>query len=590
MKFTPIDFYTNEKETFEASLKKTQRTLRILSFVRFAVFLTTVFCVYYFLGDARIMMLSAFLGAVLFVFLLKKYLKHKEIKEELLALVAINELEISVSNGVVSGLATGDEYKDASHQFSYDIDLFGQGSFFQFVNRTATKAGQLKLVHVLTENSISEIEQKQESVQELAEKPKWRQRFSAMASLVVSEISPNEIVKWIQSYALGFPTFSKFVPQLFALVSGGLILGIAFLDVSFSFLTVWFFLGLGFSGVYLKKVTNLYTSAGKVKSTFQQYYKLLEVLEQTDFSSKLLKEKHQLIYSDKGKASVIMKEFFKHLDALDQRNNIIFAVFGNGLLLWDLKQAYRVEQWIKSHGADVEQWFDVISFFDAQNSLANYVFNHPSYAYPKISTERAIINAKELGHPLLSETKRITSDCFMDVQSFFIVTGANMAGKSTFLRTISLSIVMSNIGLPVCATEMEYCPIKLITSIRNSDSLSEDTSYFFSELKRLKYIVDALQTDSYFIVLDEILKGTNSTDKAEGSQKFVEKLVKLNATGIIATHDLSLCEIEKEYNQIKNYYFDAEIINDELFFDYKLKQGVCQNMNASFLLRKMEIV
>jgi len=245
---------------------------------------------------------------------------------------------------------------------------------------------------------------------------------------------------------------------------------------------------------------------------------------------------------------------------------------------------------MKSHGAEVKQWFEVISFFDAQSSLANYVFNHPSYTFPKINSESAIINAKGLGHPLLSEAKRITSDCRVDAQSFFIVTGANMAGKSTFLRTISLSIVMSNIGLPVCATEMKYCPIKLITSIRNSDSLSEDTSYFFSELKRLKYIVDALQTDAYFIVLDEILKGTNSTDKAEGSQKFVEKLVGLNATGIIATHDLSLCEIEKDYEKIENYYFDAEIINDELFFDYKLKQGVCQNMNASFLLRKMEIV
>ena len=149
---------------------------------------------------------------------------------------------------------------------------------------------------------------------------------------------------------------------------------------------------------------------------------------------------------------------------------------------------------------------------------------------------------------------------------------------------------MSNMGLPVCAQEIRYNPVKLITSIRNSDSLSEDTSYFFSELKRLKYIVDAIKNDNYFIVLDEILKGTNSTDKAEGSQKFVEKLVASNTTGIIATHDLSLCEIESEYEEIHNYYFDAEIKNDELYFDYKLKKGVCQNMNASFLLRKMEIV
>lgn len=165
-----------------------------------------------------------------------------------------------------------------------------------------------------------------------------------------------------------------------------------------------------------------------------------------------------------------------------------------------------------------------------------------------------------------------------------------MAGKSTFLRTISLHIVMANAGLPVCAKTSEYNPVKLVTSMRTSDSLTDDSSYFFSELTRLKFIVDAIKKEPYFIILDEILKGTNSTDKAIGSRKFVEKLVDGNATGIIATHDLSLCEIEKELSDVQNYYFDAQIVNDELFFDYKLKQGVCQNMNASFLLKKMEIV
>ena len=165
-----------------------------------------------------------------------------------------------------------------------------------------------------------------------------------------------------------------------------------------------------------------------------------------------------------------------------------------------------------------------------------------------------------------------------------------MAGKSTFLRTISLSIVMANIGLPVCASNFEYKPIKLITSMRTTDSLTEDESYFFSELKRLKYIVDTIAKDNYFIILDEILKGTNSTDKAIGSRKFVQKLVGSNSTGIIATHDLSLCEITEELPEVKNYFFDAEIINDELHFDYTLKTGICKNMNASFLLKKMEII
>lgn len=165
-----------------------------------------------------------------------------------------------------------------------------------------------------------------------------------------------------------------------------------------------------------------------------------------------------------------------------------------------------------------------------------------------------------------------------------------MAGKSTFLRTVSLSIVMANIGLPVCAKRFEYVPIRLITSMRTSDSLADDESYFYSELKRLKFIVDEIDLKDYFIILDEILKGTNSKDKAIGSKKFVEKLVASQSTGIIATHDVSLCELEKELPQIQNYYFDAQIVENELYFDYTFQKGVCQNMNASFLLNKMKII
>ncbi|MDR9458426.1 MAG: DNA mismatch repair protein MutS, partial [Salegentibacter sp.] len=234
--------------------------------------------------------------------------------------------------------------------------------------------------------------------------------------------------------------------------------------------------------------------------------------------------------------------------------------------------------------------FEVIETIDALNSLGNFSFNHSNYVFPEINAEENGISAKALAHPLLDPEKRMANDFSINNEEFFIITGANMAGKSTFLRTVSLQILMSNIGLPVCAESCRYSPIKLITSMRTSDSLSDDESYFFSELKRLKFIVDEIKTDRYFIILDEILKGTNSSDKAIGSKKFIRKLVGSKSTGIIATHDLSLCEITAELPQVKNHYFDAEIVNDELFFDYKFKDGVCQNMNASFLLRKMEIV
>jgi DNA mismatch repair ATPase MutS len=327
-----------------------------------------------------------------------------------------------------------------------------------------------------------------------------------------------------------------------------------------------------------------------VQDTFQQYHQLLAFIETENFESELMKEVKTSITSESKKASVILKEFSRAIDSLDQRNNFLFGVLANGFFLWDLRHSYRLEKWIEHHHTAVEHWFEAVERTDAYNSLGNFAFNHQTYTYPEILPAGEGIKAKNLGHPLLDAGKRINNDFEIDGKQFFIITGANMAGKSTFLRTVALQILMSNIGLPVCAENCKYAPVKLITSMRTSDSLGDDESYFFSELKRLKYIVEKIQAENYFIILDEILKGTNSTDKAIGSRKFVQRLVGSNSTGIIATHDLSLCEISNELQQVKNFYFDAEIVNDELHFDYHLKDGICQNMNASFLLRKMKII
>ena len=380
------------------------------------------------------------------------------------------------------------------------------------------------------------------------------------------------------------------IPYAFSIGTVAVFALFFFETISIGVLGYWLLVGLLITGTYLKKINNLSSNTERIKDTFKQYALLLNQIENEDFSSELLLKKQKYIQSESEKASDIFNKLSKSLDSLDNRNNFISAIFGNGYFLIDLKNSYKVEQWLAAYKDKVEDWFKVVSFFDAYNSLGNYVFNHPGYTFPKISHDVNVINSKNLGHPLLKPEKRVDNDLHIDNEQFFIVTGANMAGKSTFLRTVSLHIVMANVGLPVCASSSEYNPVKLITSMRTSDSLTDDSSYFFSELTRLKFIVDAIKEEPYFIILDEILKGTNSTDKAIGSRKFVEKLVASKATGIIATHDLSLCEIEKELEEVKNYYFDAEIINNELHFDYTFKTGVCKNMNASFLLKKMEIV
>lgn len=587
----PNTFYKAQLETNQAASKRIFKQLSLYSILRLSIFVLTSVGVYFTFQKWQLALGIGVVGMASFLFLLSRYTDLKAKRNLHKRLIVINEDEIKIADGDFYDRPDGEEFQDPKHFFSLDIDLFGKGSFFQFINRTAIQEGTKKLTDHLLSNDITNIEGRQQAIKELADLPQWRQNYSAVAQGVEIEHSAKSIITWLKDYKPFLGKLQYWLTIGFSVASVLLIgLGIAEI-IPISIAGYWLLLGLGITGMYLKKINILAQYTGRAKDTFRQYALLLHAIETTEFKSELLQAKQKRIQSEGLKASEIFSKFSKKLDALDNRNNLISAIFGNGYFLVDIRNSYYVENWIQQYGNKVEDWFEVVTFFDAFNSFGNYAFNHQDFTFPVLTEEPVTILAEGMGHPLLNAKKRVDSDLKLEEEQFFIVTGANMAGKSTFLRTVALHIVMANVGLPICAKQSKYKPIKLITSMRTTDSLTDDSSYFFSELTRLKFVVDTIENDkNYFVILDEILKGTNSTDKAIGSRKFVEKLVKQNATGIIATHDLSLTEIETELEAVKNYYFDAEIINDELFFDYKLKQGVCQNMNASFLLKKMEIV
>lgn len=583
-------FYQNQIKEYSSALSDVKHQLAGSSTLRLIVFVATFFLGYLFIENTKIVLGIALLGISTFLYLVSRHTNLQNKRDKLLALKTINETEVQVMNRDFHGLPNGDEFKDPTHFFSQDIDLFGRGSFYQYSNRTALRQGSETLANLYTENAIDNITQKQEAIEELSKFPKWRQEFSAIASLTKTQTKTETIQHWLENYTPFVPSMMKYLPMAFSVVSIvsftlyfiGLIHGLILL--------ILLVLGFAISGILAKKITKLGQASSKMQSTFEQYNKLLLIIEDIEFKSELLQEKKLRIIKEGKKTSTILKEFSTLLGNLDQNNNVFYLIFGNGYFLRGLATSYQIEQWIFEHRYSAKEWFDVVAFYDAFISLGTFAFNHPEYAFPILSDSNSVIKSKAAGHALLDPEKSILNDFEVDSEQFFIITGANMAGKSTFLRTVSLQIMMANVGLPVCAKEVTYNPIKLITSMRTTDSLTDDESYFFSELKRLKFIVDEIQKDRYFIVLDEILKGTNSTDKAKGSRKFVEKLVGSKSTGIIATHDLSLCEVAKELPQIENHYFDAEIIDNELHFDYKFKVGICQNMNASFLLKKMKIV
>ena len=583
-------YYNSNIVNYTTEVSKLYKQLTSLSIARLLVFLITAVGAYFTFGNWSLFSVIIILGIVLFILLLSRYTNIKVVYNLKKELITINRDELKIASGDFFERPDGLTFQEANHNYALDIDLFGRGSFFQFINRTAVEEGSEKLANSLKANITDDIILRQDAIKELAHKSDWRQQFQANASLIKVETKGATIIKFLKAHESILPKSIKVLPLIVSVLTV-IIIGLAIAKIIPPIsIGYWLFVGLFVTGRYVKKINGLSANADKMRDTFRQYTSLLKAIETETFTSQLLISKQAQIQLKDKKASQILKELSKAMDALDNRSNLISAIFGNGYFLTDIKHTYTIEQWLENYKDKVEDWFEVVAFFDAYNSLGNYAFNHQEYVYPQIVDKNKDTKVTQLGHPLLKSAKRVDNDFEIKNKQFFIITGANMAGKSTFLRTVSLHIVMANVGLPVCATASVYSPVKLITSMRTSDSLTDDSSYFFSELTRLKYIVDAIKQDNYFIILDEILKGTNSTDKAIGSRKFVEKLVASHATGIIATHDLSLCEIENHLSEVKNHYFDAQIIDDELYFDYTFKKGICQNMNASFLLKKMEIV
>lgn len=588
---SPIEFYQAQITQFQAELSAVKKKLFWVGMLRLMVFLSFSGLIYLFRSQVNLMVIFGIVGIAIFLFMVSKNTDIKLAKRRLEKLIALNNFELEILKGNLSVAEKGEEFISENHYYNQDIDLFGAGSIFQLINRTSTQTGRERLASILNANSIDAIDTKQAAIKELKAMPKWRQNFQITAELVNVKVDHQVILKWLKNYKPTIPAAFKFIPLIVSLLSFACIIGFGFGFIPGQILGLWIFIGFIITGPFFGRISKLYNSVSEMTDTISQYAKLLEQIEHQTFDSELLTQAQENIKNESKKASEIFKLFSQELNNLDQRNNIFFAFVANGYFLWDLRYAYRIENWIKTYQPTTDRWFETIAEFDAYNSLSNYAFNSPTHIYPELSTdEKMTMNATELGHPLLNVAQRITNDFKIQNEDFFIITGANMAGKSTFLRTVALNIVMANIGLPVCAKTFKYRPIKLISSMRTSDSLMNDESYFFSELKRLKFIVDEIKTDRYFIILDEILKGTNSKDKEEGSKKFVEKLVSSNSTGIIATHDLSLCALSEVLPQVENHYFDAEIVNNELYFDYRFKDGICQNMNASFLLKKMEIV
>lgn len=589
-------FYTQQLNNLSAKEILLKKVLRWLAFGRLASF-GLLFVSIFVLTPKYIVpgIIITVLFIALFLYLIKIHLQKNKLHLHTRALIDINNSELKALEHEYSCFPTGDEFNDHNHPYSYDMDLFGDGSLFQYINRTVTFKGKEKLASSLTiENLNSEnIAERQKAVRELSPQIQMMQDFRAVGALTSENGDDLKLLKeWINRPVFYlerkiWKVLTVLLPVITLISIAGAFFFSGFINV-FIFLYLIQFILIGFR---LKHTSSEHALIGKRLDALKKYRELIVCIEKTTYQSAVLNKIYQQLFTNQTSAAMSVSRLSNIVKSFDSRLNMIAAMFLEGIFLWDIRCMIQLERWKTENGKFLELWIDAIAEFDSLVSLANFTFNHPEYTFP-VCSRQSILEAEDLGHVLIPNTQRVTNNFSIGkTGQFIIITGANMAGKSTFLRTVATNLILAMTGAPVCAKSFSFRPMKLFSSMRTSDSLNKNESYFYAELKRLKEMLDKLKSgEEIFIILDEILKGTNSIDKQKGSKALLEQIINLHGTGIIATHDLELTKTQEAFpEQIKNMCFEIEIDQAAISFDYKIRIGVTTKMNATILMKQMGI-
>lgn len=593
----PDEYYQKQIDHYTARLKQIKKRRNLITLAKLLTFGYMIFLIYLLINHSTQPLLLLGIGAILvFIFLTlwdSQIIYRQHLIEELLR---INTLESDYLAGNFSALDQGERFNDPAHPYAHDLDLFGEDSLFQHLNRTVTFSGTQKLVSWLLSLSKDPevIHSRQQAAEELCAEPEWCQHFRAAGALHPTQALDAVILK---SGPTESPFFSKhstvrlilWIANTIVIVSWAVT---SFTPLPFSISLVLSLLQLSALALYIKKINAYHQRLNLFLKTISNYLPLVRLIHDQSFRSPYLQKIRHSLFTPESNSLQALTQLHRIQNSLDQRGNIIIAFILNGLYLKDFHTLLRLDHWRKKYGPDIETWTDVLSEADALISMANYRFNHPAYCLPVICQDR-LLDTEEIGHPLLKSERNVTNDfSIRSLHQIAIVTGANMAGKSTFLRTIGVNLILAQSGNVVCSRYFAFQPMTLFTSMRTTDSLSKDTSYFHAELLRLQQLVNiAQQEDKVFIILDEMLKGTNSVDKLNGSLAFLKRILSYPISGLVATHDLALGELADDFPEhFFNVCFEIVHSGSQITYDYKLHPGISSNMNASILLKQMGLI
>ena len=591
----PFRKYKDLIDIQNVELNKYLKIRNVITTVKIVLFLLICFSIYKWIAFKNVLFGYITFPSIIFYIILN--LKETGILAKISyckMFIKCIESELSYLKGNFSPFSNGEEYIDPHHPYSMDLDLFGPDSLFQALNRCETMAGKnlfADLIKNITTDSQT-IKLRQQAIDELSENIDLCLNLrTTILNHPVATISEINIDAWKKAPYFISRKYFNYIIYFSNLLMISLII-CSFFIPHFTRIAVYYFIfQLCITLLYSTRINKSQSYLGAFIKGFGNYLFPISLLKGINFKSEL-----NINISDKlfGKYNSL-KEFSdlkSIMEALDNRANLLITIILDGLFMRDIHTMIKLDIWRKKNIDMISVWIDSVSQIEVLVSFAIYKFNSPKNIFPEIK-ENEIISARNIYHPLLFYKTPVSND--FNIQSLHqldIVTGANMSGKSTFLRTIGINWILAHCGSTVSADSFFFTPMKLFTSMRTSDNLSSGTSYFHAEILRLRSLVDMAEAnDRLFIILDEILKGTNSLDKLNGSRQLILKLIKLPVAGIIATHDLELGELEALYpNNIFNICFEVETVNDDLVYDYKLKPGVSQNMNASFLLKKYGLV
>lgn len=542
------------------------------------------------------------LGAALCVLFLYFYIRNLDTKNDrkitdALALKLVYEKEVAYQTGDYTKFDAGERYLQPTHPFTFDLDVFGQGSLFQRINRTISSGGSDYLAESLsgkweslpTTELLKHIEQRVEAIGELAKNEPFLSQFKAQGAekpidtAAVKEAFGSIHALQIPSY-FGNPTFRTL---LYAnLVGFYLSIFLSIGNFVPAFLPLWwgifnFFLATFCTHKYIKLVNE---AISKLKDQVRGYVNMASLIEKQSFTAAHLCE----LKANLSGAMASFGQLERILQKIDNRSNEIGIVLFNCFGLLDITIIRHFLRWQRTYEPITDQWIGASSVFDALVSMATFRLNEDKAEEATVVGDNEVsYKARSIYHPFLGE-KAVRNNFDIQNHEYYIITGANMAGKSTFLRTLGVNYILAMNGLPVFAEEMRVSVFRLFTNMRTTDDLTHGISYFNAELLRLKQLIASLDPNiPSLIILDEILKGTNSLDKLNGSRLFLEYISERNVTGVIATHDLELSKLEDENPQrFHNYSFEIELGTD-VTYTYKIGRGVARNQNATFLLKQI---